>query len=424
MDFFNITLNSNDMSSTNLLSNGDLTCTNEVAKSGVRATHGKISGKWYWEVKLDNGGLSLFIGISNKLFPITSASTSNTNWRAYNGANGAKYPGATSYGTSLTVGDIIGIALDLDNDILEFYRNGESMGVSDIYLKQLGEVFPTLVFWQNVHTTITFNFGATPFSYPIPHKFYSYDGRQFGSANKLILLSKNKTYSIAAPEIGGETAIPTMTSNTFPYGRAFASSIYSTTYDAWKAFNNIDDSEGYMSANGSGGIGYLGYEFVNPIVIGKYALRSMNHTSSSLLNRMPKDWNFEGSNDGISWIILDTQVNQSWTNINTNKEFILDESKINLYKMYRLNWTSNSSDDNYTDINELKMYEGNWRQKIKYLPNQSEQIFIKHGMESPINISQLDGVKLVESNSTTHELSKKFTHTIDLSKRRVDKIIL
>lgn len=421
MEILNVTLNPSDMGTGNTLSNGNLTVVNSTNNTGIRATHGKTSGKWYWEVKFDSGSNVFLIGVSNKSYPLNPSSSSNTNRRSYYAYNGNKLPENMSYGTSLVVSDIIGILLDLDNGTLEFYKNGVSMGISHTDVKELGEIYPYIEGGTNSGKTLTFNFGATPFSYPIPKKFYSYDGRQYGSSHKILLSSNNKTYSIAPPVYATETAIPQMISNTTPSGRAFASSIYNTSYDAWFAFNRVDDNEGFASRSGSGGIGYLGYEFVNPIKISKYAVRSM---SANVLERLPKDWTFEGSNDGANWTILDTQVNQTWTTVNTDKEYVIETGKVNSCKMYRLNWTANNGNTGYTDVNELKMYELTSKPILIKLPNQSEQTFINHGMESPINITQLGDLKSIESNSTNHESGKKFTHTIDLSKRRVDKIIL
>ena len=155
------------------------------------------------------------------------------------------------------------------------------------------------------------------------------------------------------------TAVPKMTSNTSPEGKAFAKTEYDSNYAAWYAFNQKDDVEGYASANGSGGVGYLGYEFSASKMIAKYAVRSMSYSGS--LYALPKDWTFEGSNDSTNgsdgtWEILDTQVNQTWTTASTDKEYMISQPR--MFKMYRLNWTANNGFTNYTDINELKMYEG------------------------------------------------------------------
>lgn len=181
------------------------------------------------------------------------------------------------------------------------------------------------------------------------------EGRVFKSMVDLKKLFEIKSIQILseAPTYANETAVPQMTSNTTPNGRAFASSIYGANSDAWKAFDRTENS--YSSADGSGGIGHLGYEFVNPIRIGKYAVRNTNVSSESIM--LPKDWTFEGSNDAVNWTVLDTQVNQAWSATLTDRNYFINKTKINSYKMYRLNWTANNGYANFTAINEFKMYE-------------------------------------------------------------------
>lgn len=181
------------------------------------------------------------------------------------------------------------------------------------------------------------------------------EGKVFKSSIDLKKLFEIKSIQILseAPTYATETAIPQMLSNTNPSGRAFASSIHGANSDAWKAFDRTENS--YSSSDGSGGIGHLGYKFVNHIKIGKYAVRNTNVSSESIM--LPKDWTFEGSNDGVNWTVLDTQVDQSWTATLTDRNYFINISKINSYKMYRLNWTANNGYANFTAINEFKMYE-------------------------------------------------------------------
>jgi hypothetical protein len=93
------------------------------------STLGVSSGKWYCEVKVISTVPSAnqnMIGISNT----TSTSTTNNlgagaySW-GYHG-NGTVYNNgsASSYGSTYTTNDIIGIALDLDNNKLYFSKNG------------------------------------------------------------------------------------------------------------------------------------------------------------------------------------------------------------------------------------------------------------------------------------------------------------
>lgn len=214
------------------------------------------------------------------------------------------------------------------------------------------------------------------------------------------------------------TAIPKMTSNTTPSGRAFAKDIYSTINDAWYAFNQIDDQGGYASKAGSGGVGYLGYEFDEAIVIRKYAVRSS--IGAGNLVTLPKDWTFEGSNDGVKWHVLDTQKNQTWSTELSNKEYLIDKPQ--KYKMYRLNWIANNG-YSYTIINELKMY-ANELNKVTQIPSID---FTEYGMDEitqGILKYDYDQVRLISNKESNVNEGRLFEHEIDLKKYEVNKISL
>ncbi|MBP1906676.1 hypothetical protein J2Z32_003340 [Paenibacillus turicensis] len=413
MEIIDVTLSPTDKDSGTTISADRLSVVSVSKSGGIRATHGRTTGKWYWEVRFDSGETATSIGIATNSFSLGSSNTGSNTRTIY--GRGYLYPDNIKYSdNSWLIGDIVGVALDLVNYNIEFFVNGRSVGI--LYaLKTLGEVFPYLTSLNNGTKVYTFNFGKTPFKYEIPYGFYSYDGSQ-RYPNKILLSSNSKTYSITPPIYATETAVPKMTSNTAPSGRAFASSESTIGVSASQAFDRIEN--GYASPNGLNSIGYLGYDFIDHITIGKYAVRSYGNS----LNAMPKDWTFEGSNDGANWTVLDTQINQTWTTVNTDKEYLIELNKVSAYKMYRLNWSINNGGTQII-INELKLFKTTIP-KLITLPNQLEQTFITYGIESPINITQLNGVKSIESNSITHESGKTFTHTIDLSKRRVDKIIL
>ncbi|MDK8188846.1 SPRY domain-containing protein [Paenibacillus sp. UMB7766-LJ446] len=429
MPKINATWNPNDMNGSMTLSNGNLTIVSAIAATGagnIRATHGKTSGKWYWELKLDAGATTLFAGIASKSYPITSAEYMGTTLdalkiRAYYSNNGNKLPENVTYGATSAVGDTIGVAMNLDEGTLEFYKNGVSLGVSHTNLKDMGEVFPLFKSMGTASRTITVNFGATPFSYSIPTGFKAFNHEV---VNKFLISSGDEYFSVTSEITGTRNAIPQMTSNTSPNGRAFASSVNSSGVDSWKAFDTFDNSY-YLSATGTGGIGHLGYEFDKPIRIGKYTLRSTNTLSESTM--MPKDWTFEGSNDGVNWTVLDTRTNQTWTAVLTDKDYFIDIDKTDNYKLYRINWTANGGNVNYTLINELKIFEFKPSRLVK-IPNSLEQTFNNHGMNKGITIdlttSKVFEQRLVVQDNSQSGSGKVFKQKIDRSKHRANKIIL
>jgi hypothetical protein len=82
-----------------------------------------IRGKWYWEAKWNGSSGNAWWGISSTF----ATSTKNT---IYYSANGNKYVdgSSSSYGATYASGDIIGFAVDMDNQQVTFYKNNVSQG--------------------------------------------------------------------------------------------------------------------------------------------------------------------------------------------------------------------------------------------------------------------------------------------------------
>jgi hypothetical protein len=97
---------------------------------GTTSTFGVSSGKWYWEFKYTSANdTPLRIGITDRV-AISTATTYRCGFGLYdwiyNQSDGNYYNNnsGTAYGDTFTTGDIIGVALDLDNNKLYFSKNG------------------------------------------------------------------------------------------------------------------------------------------------------------------------------------------------------------------------------------------------------------------------------------------------------------
>ena len=137
---------------------------------GFKGTFPMSSGKWYWEVYISVGGFTqtgitpttntAVISTTNLSYH-TDAMTyeSNGNKAIGTGGTGTAPTGRTSssYGSSYTTGDIIGVALDLDSatTTLTFYKNNSSQGTAFSSLAS-DEYVP-------VHAGIQNNFGIFNF---------------------------------------------------------------------------------------------------------------------------------------------------------------------------------------------------------------------------------------------------------------------
>lgn len=250
------------------------------------------------------------------------------------------------------------------------------------------EVWPTINIQNNIYVSDAVDANGAHTLLMYDHKYLVQDE------------SDIKTIVHVPNGIKANVATAQMTSDNTPSGRAFASSVYAGSYAAWKAFNQIDDSEGFCSRNGDGNKGYLGYEFTQPKMILKYAIRS----GTNNLKYLPKDWTFEGSDDGANWTVLDTQTGQLWTTANTEIEYMV--SSPGTFKQYRLNWTDNaygSATSAYTSMNEFKLYEQDTKPIWKTVAQApvTKALFDQHGFS---DYSLMDNAKIYELVSDTPEM--------------------
>ena len=104
--------------------------------AGYASIGSLTSGKWYWETLVNAQGTDTRIGIGSTYLnssnspPVFREYLDNTN--DGHGKNGAPDAGGfdTDYGASFTAGDIIGVALDIDNGTIAFYKNNSSQGTA------------------------------------------------------------------------------------------------------------------------------------------------------------------------------------------------------------------------------------------------------------------------------------------------------
>jgi hypothetical protein len=151
------------------LANGNLDVSFGTAARSARATFGMSSGKWYWEATTTNT-FSNHVGIAKSGMSLTNYPGADANGWSH-GLNGYKYnSGAgTLYGSSFSVGDVIGTAFDADAGTLTFYKNGVSEGTAFTGLTS-GPYFP-VVGTNGTGGALSFNFGQRPFAYFAPSGF-------------------------------------------------------------------------------------------------------------------------------------------------------------------------------------------------------------------------------------------------------------
>jgi len=126
--------------------------------------------------------------------------------------------------------------------------------------------------------------------------------------------------------------VPVMTSDTTPSGVASASTVYSSTYPAWKAFNRTND--GVDDCWHSNGVApqWLGYQFVNAVKVSLVSMTSRNQSNNGV---MPEDFKIQGSDDGNTWTDLGSYTwTHGLTGNATDSYFVSNSNSYKYYRMY------------------------------------------------------------------------------------------
>jgi hypothetical protein len=163
--------------------NGNLEATWNAA-GGYAVTLGTIgvsSGKWYWETTIAGLSDAWLFGIATAEASLTDYIGSQSVSIGYYSLTGVTYRSAatTTYGSSYTTNDVIGVALDLDNGKVFFSKNGTwqnsgspTAGTNAAYTGLSGTFFPAYAEGTSLAATAYIcNFGQRPFAYTAPSGF-------------------------------------------------------------------------------------------------------------------------------------------------------------------------------------------------------------------------------------------------------------
>ena len=151
------------------------------------------SGKWYWEIKPTASSIATLYSLIGIARGINLATGNNLGYQvgdygyySYDGDIVTNNNGAgESYGASYAVDDIIGVALDLDNKTITFYKNNSSQGVIKGLLD--GMYYTAIGDWNGSGTT-TFEarFDSSLWSYSAPTDHIALSQDNIASSDQFI----------------------------------------------------------------------------------------------------------------------------------------------------------------------------------------------------------------------------------------------
>ncbi len=165
-------LNDIDKNDVVVLTNGSTTSystNNGTWSAAVRSTLGIASGKFYWEMKITGSGTAngLFFGVcSETVRLITNQGIQDSSTEKAKGVlvfcDDGQYQLDTNSRTSMTsapaFNDILGCAVDRDNNTVKFYKNGSEVGSIDISSSPLATCSHIMPLMINFYTNTKFNF--------------------------------------------------------------------------------------------------------------------------------------------------------------------------------------------------------------------------------------------------------------------------
>lgn len=149
--------------------------------------------------------------------------------------------------------------------------------------------------------------------------------------------------------------IPTMTSDTVPYGEVFSSKTYTTDL-AYYAFDKNDDS--YVQLDTETSENYIGYKFkTKPKSVIRFSRITQNilqyPNTNNPYGNMCSSFVLQGSDDGSNW----NTIHEVQNNSDLIYEHNLPKTSYLYYRIYRLRHENNTAPNPYySGVNEIKLY--------------------------------------------------------------------
>lgn len=131
-------------------------------------------------------------------------------------------------------------------------------------------------------------------------------------------------------------------------------------------------------------------------IVNKYKIYCFRADSSSYRTRCPMTWIFEGSNDNVTWALLDSRNGVVWEEKSSPKEFSFVSDTA--FRYYRITFTASSSSA-YLELNQLEYFH---KGELRMIVPEGVQVSV------PSVSSSKDVTFLTEVNGGTVNLVKGF----------------
>ena len=211
------------------------------------------------------------------------------------------------------------------------------------------------------------------------------------------------TFTVPKYTFVDESVIPIMSSNSQNGFVASASSIYSETYPAWKAFTKttLDDTDSWATASNQT-TGWIQIKCPVPILINKFSITARYIPFGVGLTNLI-DFCLQGSNDGANWTDLKSITGEAaWTSAMTRYYDVPSAQ----YLYYRVNFTKTSG-TTYVDIGGFDLYHSSDMRCIKYEPT-----YYMYNAEKGEDGVGVENVTKDDSGNILFKLSDGTTKTI------------
>ncbi|HEY2081761.1 MAG TPA: discoidin domain-containing protein, partial [Verrucomicrobiae bacterium] len=206
----------------------------------------------------------------------------------------------------------------------------------------------------NVQVTLNWSGSGTAASYAVkrslvnngPYAAIAINVRSTSFTDTNVVNDTKYYYVVSAVNSLGQSANSAQASGVPTATVASASSDNPPNETAAMAFDGSTSTK-WFNANG-GNTGWLQFYFGGPLkAVVHYALSSANDVPG----RDPKNWQFQGSQDGTSWTTLDTRSNELFASRFLTKQYSI--SNTTAFAYYRLNITANNGDPSGLQLSEM-----------------------------------------------------------------------